>query len=178
MEDQRIRMTKKCLKEALIQLLKEKELSKISVRELCSRACINRTTFYKYYEMPGDVLADIAKNFQDDIRNFFSENPVEEGKHLTAFLQYQLDNKETALLLLTHHYSASGDLPLLDTLGMDNFLRKDCRGDNALYEYASLYYSAGCSAIIENWLKKETPEPAAYMASVILAMTNFRGLEP
>ncbi len=48
-EDRRIRMTKRMLKDALIELLKKKDIYHVSIRELCEAADVNRTTFYKYY---------------------------------------------------------------------------------------------------------------------------------
>lgn len=36
--------------EALIDLLKEKELEFITVKEICERAGVNRSTFYLHYE--------------------------------------------------------------------------------------------------------------------------------
>ena len=40
-EDRRITMTKRMLKDALIGMLKEKDIYHISIRELCERADIN-----------------------------------------------------------------------------------------------------------------------------------------
>ena len=45
-EDRRISMTKRMLKEAMTELLREKDIYHIAVRELCERADVNRTTFY------------------------------------------------------------------------------------------------------------------------------------
>ena len=44
-EDRRTAMTKHVLKDALIEMLKEKDIYHISIRELCERADVNRTTF-------------------------------------------------------------------------------------------------------------------------------------
>ena len=48
-EDRRVAMTKRMLKDALTDLLREVDIYHVSIRELCQRADINRTTFYKYY---------------------------------------------------------------------------------------------------------------------------------
>ena len=48
MENQRIRLSKTLLKNALVHLLQKKPLNKISVLEICETAQINRTTFCKY----------------------------------------------------------------------------------------------------------------------------------
>ena len=48
-ENQRIKLTKRLLKESLLKLLTEKNIKKISVSELCQTAGINRSTFYNHY---------------------------------------------------------------------------------------------------------------------------------
>lgn len=52
-------LTKRLLKESLIKLLKEKDIQKISITELCNEAGINRTTFYSHYSSQYDVLKDM-----------------------------------------------------------------------------------------------------------------------
>ena len=47
--DNRVRITKMMIRNALLQLLKEKTLQTITVRELCQVADINRGTFYTHY---------------------------------------------------------------------------------------------------------------------------------
>ena len=61
-EDQRVRLSRQLLRSALIVLLKEKNINKISVREICDAAEINRTTFYKHYGNPYDLLEDIENS--------------------------------------------------------------------------------------------------------------------
>lgn len=48
--DKRIEKTKKAIKEAFLELRKTKPLEKISVKELCEKAYINKSTFYSHYE--------------------------------------------------------------------------------------------------------------------------------
>ena len=48
--DLRIEKTKKAIRSAFIELRAKKPLEKITVKELCSLACINKSTFYAHYE--------------------------------------------------------------------------------------------------------------------------------
>ena len=57
--DKRIRRTKKILTEALIDILKEKNVEDITVSELAKRADVTRTTFYQYYRDPVDMLEQL-----------------------------------------------------------------------------------------------------------------------
>lgn len=47
--DLRIERTRKCIKDAFIDLRKTKPIEKISVKELAAIACINKATFYSHY---------------------------------------------------------------------------------------------------------------------------------
>lgn len=48
-KDLRIEKTEKAIKNAFIELRAKKALEKISVKELCELACINKSTFYSHY---------------------------------------------------------------------------------------------------------------------------------
>lgn len=48
--DKRISRTKKLIEDAFIELLQEKEVSEITVKQLCDKAQISRSTFYDHYE--------------------------------------------------------------------------------------------------------------------------------
>ncbi len=54
--DLRVRRTQKLLWEALMALLAEKEFEAISVKDICERAMVHRTTFYKHYEDKYNLL--------------------------------------------------------------------------------------------------------------------------
>ena len=66
-ENRRVQMTKRLLKEALLELLEQTELAGISVTAVCEAADVHRSTFYKYYREPSDVLRDIEKDVLDQI---------------------------------------------------------------------------------------------------------------
>lgn len=48
--DIRIKKTQTAIKNAFMELRSKKALEKISVKELCELACINKSTFYSHYE--------------------------------------------------------------------------------------------------------------------------------
>ena len=64
--DYRKGVTQKIIKEAMIELLEEKPLHKIKVKELCEKAGINRATFYNNFE---DIY-----NLYEKLENDFFEN--------------------------------------------------------------------------------------------------------
>ena len=72
MENQRTRMTKRLFCEQMIQMMQEKPIDEISVSELCRRAGINRTTFYRYYTIPRDILSDIQSDLKNEYERILS----------------------------------------------------------------------------------------------------------
>ena len=47
--DARVRYTQRVIKEAFLSLLREKPVNKITVKEVCELAELNRATFYSHY---------------------------------------------------------------------------------------------------------------------------------
>lgn len=68
MENQRIRLSRQLLKEALIDLLQEKPIEKITIKEICEKAGINRSTFYRHYSSEYDLLGEIEQDGMDILR--------------------------------------------------------------------------------------------------------------
>jgi len=54
--DRRVEYTKMVIQNSFTRLLKEKPINKITVKEICELADINRSTFYKYYLDPYDWI--------------------------------------------------------------------------------------------------------------------------
>lgn len=99
----RVMLTKRLIREALLKMLKTHNINKISIRELCQVAGINRTTFYNHYGSQYDVLNEIAETYIQNT-SFAVINDLALGKNihecLTQVLQYIKDNLEFAKLLL------------------------------------------------------------------------------
>ena len=68
-EDYRVKVTIHLIQQTFIQLLKEKPLHTISVRELCTRAGINRSTFYHHYL---DIY-DLKQKIEDELYESFTQ---------------------------------------------------------------------------------------------------------
>ena len=88
MENQRIRLSKKLLKNALLELLREKRIDKISISELCSAAQINRTTFYKYYGNQYDLLAEMEQDFFRQLQENFLDKDPDDVENLTELIRF------------------------------------------------------------------------------------------
>ena len=65
-----MRFTRSALREALIDLILEKPLVSITVKDICARADINRSTFYLHFK---DVT-DILRTTEDEIIEHMREH--------------------------------------------------------------------------------------------------------
>ncbi len=62
-EDIRIRKTIESIHDAFTSMLLEMPYEKITVKSLCERAVINKTTFYRYYPTLDDLLAELQSQY-------------------------------------------------------------------------------------------------------------------
>lgn len=67
--NRRTAYTRSMIRSTFFELLKEKELSKINVREICERADINRSTFYRHYVDINDLMQSIENDFVAEINH-------------------------------------------------------------------------------------------------------------
>ena len=55
-QESRYQYTASLMSEALLLLLEQKDYDSITVREVCQKAGVNRSTFYLHYESMNDLL--------------------------------------------------------------------------------------------------------------------------
>ncbi len=64
-KDRRIEKTQKSIRDALINLIEEKDVSQITIKELAEKANINRKTFYMHYSSIDDIFDNIENEIID-----------------------------------------------------------------------------------------------------------------
>ena len=75
--DRRVGRTKRMIENSFFELLEQKPVDKITIKDICETADINRTTFYRYYQDYPDFLTNMQE--------------AAAGKILQAFDTYQFD---------------------------------------------------------------------------------------
>ncbi|WP_160686619.1 TetR/AcrR family transcriptional regulator [Clostridium sp. C2-6-12] len=75
-KDRRFRRTQKQLINALIELLKSKNINQISVREISELADINRATFYLHYKTVNDLLFHLENEVFDEIISSYKDHDI------------------------------------------------------------------------------------------------------
>lgn len=169
MENQRVRLSKKMLKDALVDLLQEKPLSKISVIEICETAQINRTTFYKYYGSQLDLLEDIEADFLSQMDDQVSLVLNESPNAVIAVLESLYDKRRIFCTLVNavpgqefaDHFFALPNIGLIfESLAEFGGLSERDEG------YIREFICQGIFAVLCDWLGKENPEPISEIADV------------
>ena len=174
-ENQSIVLTKRLLKDALLNLLKKKDMEKISVSELCAEAGINRATFYRHYEIPLDVLHEIQKDFIQDA-NFISKKPKNLQDIACQFEQ-----------MCTYLQTHSDIVKILMKCSTDkdfaNLLQNYCR-DMIFYKYADkldedsmhliiMGLAGGGYALVRTWLLEDMQKTPKEMAELIVRFISY-----
>jgi AcrR family transcriptional regulator len=65
--DPRVLRTRQLLRDAVIDLMEEMSIEKITVNRIAERAKINRVTFYLHYKDIPDMLERMADDMAEDI---------------------------------------------------------------------------------------------------------------
>lgn len=95
------RKTNRLIKNVFAEMLSEyKEISRISVSELCARADISRGTFYSHY----DDIYGVAEDYENELIDHFFDNaklltPTNVEQFIDIFFQYIRENDENYKLL-------------------------------------------------------------------------------
>ena len=102
--NQRVRLTKQLLREAMLHRLEQGDVDKVTVVALCQEAGINRSTFYRYYDETSDVVKDIEEGILRDIQEILSRiDPSSEASYLYGMdemFAYLYENRRSIRLLL------------------------------------------------------------------------------
>ena len=122
--------TARLMNQALILLLEKKDFEYITVKEVCEKAGVNRSTFYLHYESMNDLLEESAQNFlRDFYENMRPSDKFQMENGESSFSEYIRNAPLAELYLLTPDYLT----PYL------NFVRENKRLFRTLLQHAQLF---------------------------------------
>ncbi len=168
--NQRVAITKRMLKEGLMRLLKDRSLDKISITQLCREAGINRTTFYRHYEWPRDVLTEMQNDFFAEIFDHF-QKPMAVGDVERLFICLA-DRVE--LVKLFFRYNSDTDWMRLFTQIYTCFpakqMMKAFQNINETHaELLSAYLAGGAYFLARKWIMDDMPISPKEVAAIVLS---------
>ncbi len=167
----------------IIQLLEKKDFEYISNKEICTKAGVNRSTFYLHYENTDDLLKETVETinkrffeyfdkeniFKSDVQiadknNSFLITPV----YLKPYLTFVRDNKKLYRLLFSKHVLFQGDKAFNNMYAeifqpiLDKF---EVKKENQPYIFE--YYSKGLIAMIMKWVELDCEKPIDELIGMI-----------
>lgn len=175
--NQRTRLSKMLFKNALMDLLREKgSINKVSVRELCDRAELNRSTFYAHYQEPNDLLIEIETELLDateeHLKKIGAENEIGAHKYILSFLQYirQNDKPFRALLIdstdpeFRSRFMQQSIIQFVENLRI--VLPKE------LEQYIFSYILNGSTGIIIQWIRSDYAADENEIVNLLFSINN------
>ena len=158
--DPRFARTKVAIHNAIIDLLRERNLSEITVSALCQRAGVNRNTFYAHYNNPTEVVEEISKEFMQE----FDKIATRQDKNLDIRVEvcrYLYEHRDVfSVLSSTNAEQTYLKIALAQA--------KKSTKTSLFYEqsdYLPPYYDefivGGCCFVLKEWIEKgakESPE--------------------
>lgn len=177
-EDRRVKRTKALFEAAFLELLKTKDINKISVRNLSEMVDMNRGTFYIHYTDIYDLLGSVENNLVSELShitewentNDFEDYSRNSFTNIVQALEYIKDNKQVFKVLL----SSKGNILFLEKIKKlfkekfltEMFVIKE-ETNKQYYENATLFFISGAIGLIQEWLKNDTALSPVELATVI-----------
>lgn len=173
-ENQRITLTKKLLKDGLVQLLQEKAINKITVCELCELSGINRSTFYKHYGCPADVLREIEQDFVTDLEDIWKTGHFVHhwtlGQRTEALCNYLAQHATLAKLMFQNSSSDSEFAEILFHSAHVKSVYEDILSheqDPSDRRLLMSFLMNGTYYTLRQWILEDMPKPPREMGTLI-----------
>ena len=179
-QSKRSETAQRAIGDALLEMLDEKPLNAVSIKELCEHAGVSRPTFYRHFDAVSDVLElyarDISKR-QDDIVTSVIGHGMS-GKAIIArvcegFLEFRelfdiARRRDFIAPLFGHLWTLNGRLiPQLSSFSSDNPLSID---------YDTLIYSqGGAFALLFSWIISDMDRSPEEMGDAIMRAAQKAG---
>lgn len=172
------------MNEALISLIDKKDFEYITVKEICEKAGVNRSTFYLHYENVSDLLKETTRYITDGFLSYFTsdKNNIElnigmtpindlqfiKPEYILPYLSYVRENRRIFKTAVKH----------LGTLDFGNvyermfsyifspILERFCIPETER-EYTMRFYLTGITAMVMEWIKNDCRESDEDMCRII-----------
>lgn len=173
-----------CMDEALIALLEVKDLEYITVKEICEKAGVNRSTFYLHYETIDDLVNEAMENVnkrflacftqnEDDFAGKINDKSLEDlvlvtQDYLRPYLQFISENRRVyrASFRNPKEMQANARYINLKRYILEPILKK-FGVPEMRWQYYIVYYIEGTMAVIKEWLDQNCQDSVETIAAVI-----------
>jgi len=179
-EDRRVRKTKQALREGLAELLVEKNIQQITVKELADKVDIHRSTFYANFEDISDLYNHMEDVAIEEISLIVSSSYVFEPRtFFEMLLVYISENQQISHLFFGGRVSKTFHNRITE-LFSDSYLDYLCGKynldrENEQLKYYELFCFAGTLAVIEKWINGEISYSNDELVKMLVDIDNNWG---
>ena len=172
-DGRRVKMTKALLKASLIELMKTKSIHTISIKEICTGADINRSTFYRHYTTQYDLYDEIVNELLSSLIDAYitsRKNGDDLQDSIAAVLEVSEKEREVCLVIL----SDKGNVTMGESFvkAISPVVTDDM---SELSVYLFQFMAAGLANIVWTWLNKPVRQSPQELASLMYSMMK-RGI--
>ena len=163
--------------EALLHFLEKKDYGFITVKEICQKAGVNRSTFYLHYENMDDLLSETVEMVEKRFLEKFSgiENKSDtvtavltSEKYLHPYLSFIKENKK--LYRLMHDKPHLFNLRKKSQELYENIFDKALSNFNVKEnekKYVFSFYTEGVLGIIKRWIDGDCKDDIELIMAII-----------
>ena len=171
--------------EALINLLNEKDIDYITIKEICAKAGVNRSTFYLHYESIDDLLNESLEYITNKFLSFFNKDSHEfldklnelkkedlifiNNEYLKPYLKFIKENKRVFIASYKHPkvMKTTEKYSNLKKYVLNPILNKYEVPDEKK-KYILQFYVNGVMSIIKEWVMNDCKETIEDIINIII----------
>lgn len=177
-DDRRVKYTKMVLKDSFINLLEKKDISQITIKEICEDADINRATFYSHYNDQYDLLRKIEDELLENIKSYLEElvqkdNTMNAVKSAEKIFEYLKENAKLCKLLISERgdFSFQKQMMMLVYHIIVNELTDNRKITKEDAEYVYSFTITGCVGIVQKWFDDDMKKSPHDIAEMVIKLT-------
>lgn len=150
-------MTKEIFKNTLLELMKEKSITEITVREICEKADMNRSTFYLHYTDVFNLLNEVEDSILSEMKSMIEPVYLDREsfiEYIAIFLKKIKDNKDTFEVLLCDPNYGSFRNKFIAAL-LEKTRHKLHEDDNPYENYTYRFMLHGGAHVVMEWIHSD-----------------------
>ncbi|MGI6204659.1 MAG: TetR/AcrR family transcriptional regulator [Anaerovoracaceae bacterium] len=167
--DRRTLYTRMVIREALYDLLKEKHLAQITVKEICEKADINRATFYRNYRDIYDLYEQLEEELTSSV---FADGDIENDRYKLLKIIYE--NQSFYREFFESRLESQYIKKVIDIMydRMKQLLIKRGTYDEQTFRISYQYNYHGVIGVIKEWLSAGCPEKPEEFGNIIYGIVE------
>lgn len=179
MSDRRVKYTKMALKNALIHFLGEKPIVRITIKEICEEADVNRTTFYAHYADQFDQLQHIEREFIEGVKGYLDDFEMKNDdtdiiRRVERIFEYVRANADLCRVLLGGNGNIDFQEKLIEIIGgyVTGVWQSTRIPDGDTARRMFRFVATGCIGMVSEWLASKESLSEGEMARFLVKMAG------